>query len=135
MWHYVPAETARPNLRHHETEHHPRQRVGYPTQLFCRRLIDQAFHDALQKRAGLPTENALDAASWIAAKTDWTLCKNRIPPAEIRTEFYGTFEWACRCLGENPERVRVDGLVLAHGRCSSQGRETWRRNRTGGTQV
>ena len=100
-----------------------------PTLLIARRMIDQAFHDALQQRQGNPTQIATDARDWLAARTDWTLHAGVIPPPDLRPEFYGTFEWACRCLGENPDQVRARGLALAHGIGSSQGRETWRRRR------
>jgi hypothetical protein len=52
----------------------------------------------------------MDAWAWLAAKTDWTLSGSEIPPEQLRNEFYGTFEWACRWLGESPSAIREHGL-------------------------
>jgi hypothetical protein len=93
-----------------------------PTLLFCRRMIDQAFHDALNPRGDIAGE----ARSWLAARTDWTLRKTaEPPPREVREEFAGTFEWACRILQENPQDVRANGLTRTFYVGSSQGAETW----------
>ena len=144
MWHYINAETARPSLRHHETETVPRQPIGYPTQLFCRRLIDLAFHDSIQRRGGKPTQAAIDAQIWITTRTNWTRIPiekrmekwaSPAPPREVRNEYAGSFDWACQNLCLNPDHIRTHGLALAHGRGSSQGRETWRRNRQGGPRA
>jgi hypothetical protein len=82
-----------------------------PTQLLCRRMIEQAFHDALRCGSdGQPTESARDALMWLAAKTDWTIEHGPIPPKGIRAEFYLSFEWCCRWLGESPSTIREQGL-------------------------
>jgi hypothetical protein len=88
----------------------------YPTLLFARRMIVQAFHDAMQCRNGKPTEQAVEAFDWLNGHTDWTLSGNDlIPPENLRQEFYGTFEWACRWLEEKPDHVRTHGLANVCG--------------------
>src|ERR1035441_5567434 len=79
-----------------------------PTLLFCRRMIDQAFHDAISPRSDI----ASDARSWLSARTDWTLRRLPPPPPEVRGEFLGSFEWACRVLAEDPDRIRANGPPL-----------------------
>ena len=77
----------------------------------CRKLIESAFVDAVRTRAGVLTPEAIDAEEWIHAKTDWTLRRPVvIPDEETRAEFPGSFEWACRWLGEHPDHVRANGL-------------------------
>ena len=96
------------------------------TLLIARRLIEQGFHDALAVgRDGRPTESALESWEWLTARTDWTRHNRAIPPPELRQQFYGSFEWCCRWLDEDPERIRTQGLTPTHGIGSSQGRETW----------
>lgn len=84
-----------------------------PTLLIARRMIEQAFHDSRLKRNGVPTESALEAQEWLNARTDWTIHGGEAPPPELRQEFPGTFDWACRWLGENPEQIRGQGGVIA----------------------
>ena len=86
-----------------------------PTLLFARRVVAQAFHDALECKDGKPTVDAWRAYQWLTANTDWTIHGQVIPPAEVREEFNGTFEWACRWLGESPEEVRLYGLSPLRG--------------------
>lgn len=108
---YVAPELAHPSLPRHETRSGSSRAIGMPTQLLCRRLIESAFHDALQCGAdGQPTERARDAWMWLAAKTDWTIEHGPIPPEDARQEFFGSFEWACRWLGESPSIIREQGL-------------------------
>jgi hypothetical protein len=131
---YFVAPEASPAFRHHETRTIPRFRVS-PGLLFARRLIESAMHDALECRDGRPTERALESWEWLTARTDWTLRAGPIPPADTRQQFYGSFEWACRVLGEDPDRVRAQGLRSATHRIgSSQGRETWTGERVRGLQ-
>jgi hypothetical protein len=132
MAHFVDSATARPRLRSHETQHLPPRLTGYPTQLFCRRLIESGFHDALQTRSGRPTSIALDAYEWLSAQTDWTRYGIAAPPPELRREHYCSFEWAVSWLGEDPEKVRRQGLTPSHRVGSSQGRETWTGERVRG---
>ena len=70
-----------------------------------------AFTDALAVgRDGRPTQQAIEAWQWLAEKTDWVRYGKPAPPPEIRPEFYGSFDWACSWLGEDPDRVRNAGL-------------------------
>jgi hypothetical protein len=101
------------------------QPIAYPTQLFARRLIDSARHDALSPRS----EIAADARAWLSARTDWTLRKLPPPPPEVRGEFIASFEWACRILQEDPQHVRANGLARTFYVGSSQGAETWAKNK------
>ncbi|MGO9517368.1 MAG: hypothetical protein ACLPND_10020 [Candidatus Korobacteraceae bacterium] len=96
-----------------------------PTLLICRRMVEQALHDACQVRQGRPTELALESWEWLTAKTDWTLHGGPAPPAELREGFYGSFEWACRWLGENPARVREQGLQPCANFNDGQTRREW----------
>ena len=130
---YLDAATARPNLRPHETELHSPQPIARPTLLLARRMIEGAFHDALQVgRDGRPTLVALEAFEWLAAKTDWTRRKLSPPPPELRQQFLGSFEWCATWLGEDPDRVREQGLAPTYLVGSSQGRENWHGERVRG---
>ncbi len=111
MFHFIPGEAARTPLQRHEMQSGSPRLPGMATQLFCRRLIETAFHDAIQTDSrGRPTERALESWQWLSARTDWTLGGKEPPPPDVREEFFGTFEWACRWLGENPDMVRARGL-------------------------
>jgi hypothetical protein len=88
-------------------------------------MIDQAFHDAISPRSDI----ASDARSWLSARTDWTLRRLPPPPPEVRGEFLGSFEWACRVLAEDPDRIRANGLARTFYVGSSQGAETWAKNK------
>ena len=110
---YVAQEASRPPLQHFETRTRsdsPRSNA-WPTLLLARRMIEQAFNDAVQCGSnGQPTERARDAWAWISAKTDWTIDRGPIPPKGIRDEFYLSFEWCCRWLSEDPDVIRAQGL-------------------------
>lgn len=87
-----------------------------PILLFCRRLIEDAFHAACQCVHGEPTEDALESFAWLLARSDWTLYGRMEraggpPSAQAREEYSGTFEWACRWLGEDPAKVRRSGIT------------------------
>ena len=111
MAYYVAQEVSRPPLQHFETRRGSARSIGMPAQLLCRRMIQQAYHDALTCGPdGRPTAGALDAWAWLAARTDWTLRSGPIPPEDARQEFGGTFEWACRWLEEDPSAIREHGL-------------------------
>jgi hypothetical protein len=108
---FVAPELAHPSLQRHETRSGFSRAIGMPTQLLCRRMIELAFSDALQCGAdGQPTERARDAWMWLSAKLDWTLREGPIPPEDARQEFYGSFEWACAWLSEDPDVIRAQGL-------------------------
>jgi hypothetical protein len=82
-----------------------------PAQLFCKRLIQDAFHACLDTdAAGRPTQDALDAWEWLSAHLNWTLRGEEVPPEELRAEYFGSFEWACQWLSEDPAEVREHGL-------------------------
>jgi hypothetical protein len=89
-------------------------------------MIEQAFHDCLQVgRDGRPTLVALESWQWLSADLDWTRHGIPAPPAELRKEFYASFSWCCHWLGENPDRIREQGLSPTYRVGSSQGAETW----------
>jgi len=97
-----------------QTEEPPER--ACPTLLLCRRMIVAAFHDALEVDwQGLPTERGREAVEWITARADWCYWKKPTPPPELREEFWGSFEWACRWLGIDPETTRRDGPAREHG--------------------
>lgn len=103
--------TAHKSDHHLQTERRAPDPRALPALLFARRLVESAFADACQTRNGQPTECAQDAIRWLEARTDWTLRREMpIPPADIRREFYASFEWACRLLQEHPDHVREHGL-------------------------
>jgi hypothetical protein len=96
----------------------------HPELLFPRRLIVTAFEEAKRTRNGRPTEEAREALAWIQERTDWTLIplERRMkewgapcPPPEVWCELYGSFEWACNQLGEDPEEVRRNGMPYTKG--------------------
>ena len=111
MAYFIAPEVSRAPLARHELRSGAHRSSASPVLLLARRMIDQAFHDATAVgRDGLPTERALESFEWLSARTDWTIGAHSAPPAELREEFFGTFEWACRWLGEKPDRVREQGL-------------------------
>jgi hypothetical protein len=115
MAYYVDATASRPPLRHHETGTAAQRRCAMPAQLFCRRLIEAAFHECLEtEHDGRPTAAALESWEWLSARLNWTLRGEGVPPEELRSEFYGSFEWACLWLSEDPDTVRQNGLAPAH---------------------
>lgn len=90
-----------------------------PALIYPRKLIELAFADARQIKEGRPTSQALDAVDWIMARTDWAklgidqrmeVWRQPAPPEDIRKEFFGTFDWCCQWLGEDPAHVRNSGL-------------------------
>lgn len=82
-----------------------------PTLCFCECIIRLAFHDACETHKGEPTETALEAQQWLEQRLDWTrLPGSPVPPAEVRAEFAGSFEWACGWLSYDPDYVREHGL-------------------------
>jgi len=106
------------------------------TLLLCRKLIESAFLDASRTRAGALTQTAIDAETWIHARTDWTLQKPvRIPSVEERTEYPGSFDWCCRWLGEDPDHVRQHGLPSLITRIVSQSRAMKSRPRRDGDSL
>jgi len=115
---YVSQTVSRSPLKTSElsSERTAERPLGGVTLLFARRIILAAFHDALHIGIdGLPTERALESVDWVKAHTDWLYHKQPIPPAEIRAENFGSFEWACQWLGEDPEHVRQCGLPRESG--------------------
>jgi hypothetical protein len=101
-----------------------KQRVN--SNLFlCRRLLETAFADATHTRNGQPTPEARDALDWIQADLDWST-SGLNPPAELRTGYYGSFQWCCSWLGLNAHEVRERGLP--HPVCSLSAHE-WRRTK------
>ena len=97
-----------------------------PVLLLWRRVSDSAYHDKLSKNA----EIASNARVWIEAETNWTRRQNpSIPPPEIRDEYVGTFDWICEHMGEDPDRIRPKGLTRTFYVGSSQGAETWGKNK------
>jgi hypothetical protein len=116
-------EASRPALRNHETQNSAPRPVAMPAQLFCRKLIESAFHSCLETdEAGRPTQDALDAWEWLSAHLNWTL-RGKVPPQELRSEYYGSFEWACQWLSEDPDGVRKHGLAPARAFISSNRRQ------------
>jgi hypothetical protein len=108
---YIDQAASRPALRRDELGLESHETNAFPALLFARRLVEIAFHDALQCGSdGRPTERALEAWAWLTDRLDWTLHRHKPPPEEIRSEFYGSFEWCCRWLGESPDQVRGAGL-------------------------
>jgi hypothetical protein len=99
-----------------------RNTTAYPGLLFLRKMIDDAFHIA----RGRHMEAAAEARKWINEPTDWTLHKELTPD---HAKYYGSFEWCCHWFGENPDQVRAEGLSPAHRVGSSQGAETWAKNK------
>src|SRR5215469_291247 len=94
----------------YRTEEPDRPSVS-PVLALCRAMVTGAFRDAIQCADGEPTPTAIEAVQWISARTDWTHVPGcPIPPEEVRREFYGTFEWCCAWLGEDPDQVRQRGL-------------------------
>lgn len=94
-----------------------------PILRFCRALVENAFADARRVRRDgngrrVPTLESLEAVMWITSRTDWT-AMHKIPPAEIRAEYWGSFEWCCQWLGADPDEVRARGLPQAWGGLTS----------------
>ncbi|MGB8782720.1 MAG: hypothetical protein WCD02_06360 [Terriglobales bacterium] len=96
-----------------------------PVLLLCRRLIELSFHDACQVRQGRPTALALESWEWLTARTDWTLYGTAAPPPELRAGNFLSFENCCRWLGENPARVREQGLKPCANFTDRQTRREW----------
>jgi len=86
-----------------------------PVLLMLRLTIELALRDALRVRDGMPTEEALDAVTWIQARTDWTRRRGPIPPAELRGENVFSFEWCCSLLNLDAEQTRQHGLLRLSG--------------------
>jgi len=85
----------------------------------CERLINLAFRDAARTYRGQPTTIALEAREWIEFRSNWTRVplQKRLevwgqpaPPPDVRTEYPGTFDWACAWLSEDCDHVREFGL-------------------------
>ena len=119
MAYYVSQTVSRSPLKTSElsSERTADRPLGGITLLFCRRLIESAFHDAtvIDRSTGKPSVLALESYEWIMADLDWTTTNGRIPPPELRAEFHGSFSWACRWMGERPEYVREHGLSKPPG--------------------
>ncbi len=81
-----------------------------PVLLFCRKLIESALEAACETELGEPTEAAKEAREYIEARTDWLLLGKPIPSPELRQEHWGSWDWACEHLGEDPEHARASGL-------------------------
>jgi hypothetical protein len=75
----------------------PRVVRGNPTQLFWRRQIETALHDAKKTRHGMPTGPAVLARWWIA--------ENR-PPQSEKERWEVSFECACHWLDEDVHEYR-----------------------------
>jgi hypothetical protein len=68
-----------------------------PTLLFCRRMIELAFHDAKECDLGVPTEQAVQAYLWLTDNSQPFI------PA--------SFLWCCHFLGDNPRIILEEGLL------------------------
>ena len=100
-----PAASLDPrNLRSAPGRPHPN-----PLLLLCRLMIERAFRSACYTHDGVPTQDACDAVEWITSRLDWT-GTGSVPPEDIRTEFYMSFEYCCRWLDLDPDQIRRSGL-------------------------
>jgi len=77
--------------------------------------IELALRDCLRTHEGRPTQEALDAAIWVEARTDWTRRPGPIPPEAIRGEIVFSFEWCCSLLNLDAEDIRQHGLPRLSG--------------------
>ena len=107
----------RPALHAHELN---RQRNANATRanpvlLLLRLCIESAFVDALRTRDGVPTPEAIEAAAWIEARTDWTRRPGPIPPPALREQNVLSYEWCCAALDLDPEQIRQNGLARLSG--------------------
>lgn len=86
-----------------------------PLLLMLRLTLELALRDALRTHQGRPTSEALDAVTWIVARTDWTRRRGPIPPEEIRGEIIFSFEWCCSLLDLSAQEIRQRGIRRLSG--------------------
>ena len=106
-----------------------------PLLWLCKEMIRQSFRDACRvDERGAPTVCACDAVVWIQSHLDWTTDHGPIPPENLRSEFYLSFEWCCAMLGLDANVIRQQGLpkdcctVYAGKRLRIRAREDHGRN-------
>jgi len=107
----------RPNFHAHELNAQPNANAirANPALLMLRLTIELALRDCLRTHEGRPTQEALDAAIWVEARTDWTRRPRPIPPEAIRGEIVFSFEWCCSLLNLDAEDIRQHGLPRLSG--------------------
>jgi len=91
-----------------------------PLLLMARLCLESAFRDCLKLESdGRPSEDAVNAMTWIRDDLDWTAVplQRRIeawgapaPPPHIREEFCFSFQFCCRVLELDPQEIRNNGI-------------------------